>query len=183
VAVAIKHASRHVPIAAVLDGDNIFRDDDQRRITPDVVDLASALQERGVRSTTVCQNFFTRPQRNSWKRFPYFYTFSTGENCDRMLMLVAIEYVMSGLDWLIIGSGDADYLPLVEAARHAGTRVEVWAKHSNASKRLVYEADSVVWIDDLIVARPPVRSDLGSMLPSYQNLQPGNSPSAHAIGS
>lgn len=154
VALAIKRASRHVPIAAVLDGDNIFRDEDERRITPDVVDLTNALQERGVRSTTVCQNFFTRPERESWKRLPYFYTISTGENCDRMVMLVGIEYVLSGLGWLIIASGDADYLPLLEAAQHAGTRVEIWSKRANASKRLMQAADSVRLIDDLIVARP-----------------------------
>jgi hypothetical protein len=147
-----------IRIAAVLDGDNIFRDDNGHRISSDLNTLISALRERGVRTATVCQNFFKRSERDDWQRVPRLNAVSTGGNCDTKVMLVAINYIMSGLDWLIIASGDGDYLPLVEAAQHAGTRVEIWARRSNASKRLVFAADSIRWIDDLVVALPRKQS-------------------------
>ena len=150
--IAVQVNRRNPRVAAVVDGDNIFRNLEGRRISPDVDLFANALRERGVGSTTVCQNFFREVDRNNWERIQHLRTVRVGENCDRKVMLVAIDYVMSGLDWLIIASGDADYLPLVEATQHAGTHVEIWALRRAASKHLIYAVDSVRWIDDLIVA-------------------------------
>jgi hypothetical protein len=149
--ITVKINRQVLRVAAVVDGDNIFRNAEGRRISPDIDLFANALRERGVNSTTICQNFFRDVDRNNWQRIPNLRTARAGENCDRKVMLIAIDYVMSGLDWLIIASGDADYLPLVEAAQHAGTRVEIWALRCAASKQLIYAVDSVRWIDDLIV--------------------------------
>jgi len=136
-------------IAAVFDGDNLFRHWARGQIQPCVPALTEALRNRGVQSTTVVRNFFRREERLRW-RGAGVETKSVNRNCDRDAMLVAIEYVMRGLDTLILGTGDSDFLPLVNATRHAGTSVELWTKQRSVSRKLLSVADSVRFIDDLI---------------------------------
>ncbi len=62
---------------------------------------------------------------------------------------------------LIIASGDADFLTLLEEARRAGTTLEFWSFRGSTSQRLASEVE-IQWLDELLqhdVSTEPVRKE------------------------
>jgi uncharacterized LabA/DUF88 family protein len=75
---------------------------------------------------------------------------ATGINVDPSVKLAAVEYALAGLDCLILVASDGGYDEVIHAIRRCGVRVELWALRAAVARHLVYAADAVRWIDDLV---------------------------------
>jgi hypothetical protein len=53
-------------------------------------------------------------------------------------------------DFAVLVAGDADYIPLVRAAKGEGARVHIWALSSGLSPKLKMEADHFASLDDYL---------------------------------
>jgi uncharacterized LabA/DUF88 family protein len=127
----------------------------------DVLKFAAALKDRGVSQGTICQHQpFTAYSSKIWSGLG-LKTISTRENADERVKLEAVTYALkANLGWLVLVASDGGYAEIVTKIRACGIKVELWALRHAASRDLLYLADRVRWIDDLLVEpQPPAHSD------------------------
>ncbi len=153
-------AARQANIACVIDMDNVcnrrgkYGRCAQARL--DVLQFGAALKERGVSRGTVCQHQpFNVYGSKLWSTLG-LKTVSTGENADERVKLEAVTYsVDAKIDWLILVAGDGGYYDTLATIRECGIKVELWALRGAVARDLIFLADRVRWIDDLVDEPPP----------------------------
>ena len=75
-----------------------------------------------------------------------FYDGTKKADWDVGIVIDAIR-TASSLDVIVLGSGDGDFIPLVEYLKNQGKRVEVMAFGKTASSRLIESADEFIDLD------------------------------------
>jgi len=122
----------------------------------DVLQFGVALKERGVTRGTICQHQpFNAYGSKLWSGLG-LKTVSTRENADERVKLEAVTYAVdSNIKWLILVASDGGYFDTLATIRECGIKVELWALREAVSRDLLFLADRVRWIDDLVDEPPP----------------------------
>jgi hypothetical protein len=140
----------------------------------DVLQFGSALKERGVFQGTICQHQpFSAYGARLWDGLG-LKTVSTGENADDRVKLEAVTYALeAGVDWLILVASDGGYYDTLISIQECGIKIELWALREAVSRDLIFLADRVRWIDDLVdEPRPPGNAPANHNLAACANAPP-----------
>lgn len=162
---SIKFAASSAPrIACIVDLDNLCsrRGQHGRRAWAhlDVVAFTAAIRDRGATKGIVFQNQNAGEFGLKLWSAGGLGCVATGINVDPLVKLAAVDYAFAGLDCLILVASDGGYDEVIHAIRRCGVRVELWALRAAVARHLVYAADAVRWIDDL-VREPEVNGHSG----------------------
>ncbi len=153
-------------VLAVIDRDNLYnRGAGRPRATVTMELFARALKFRGICGGMAFSHFFPAREREEW-RDTGLKLVETRANCDWHLSSAIANYVKEGCDWLVLVSGDGDFLPVVRLARLLGVRIELWYRPDSVSRDLLQEVDRHRRIDDMIV-EPLVGIATESLRPNY----------------
>lgn len=145
-------------VFAVVDRDHLYnrgKGNPRAALSLDV--FSRALAFRGVCSGTAFSHYYTPQERKDW-RCTGLKLVETRMNCDWHVSSAVADFVDAGCNWLILVSGDGDFLPVVRLVRRLGVKVEVWVRCDSACQDLLKEADRVRFIDDMIHEPTPIFS-------------------------
>ncbi len=150
-----KFAASSAPrIACIVDLDNLCSRRGQHGTRAwahlDVVAFTAAIRNRGATKGIVFQNQNAGDFGLKLWSAGGLGCVATGTNVDPSVKLAAVDYALAGLDCLILVASDGGYDEVIHAIRRCGVRVELWALRATVARHLVYAADAVRWIDDLV---------------------------------
>ncbi len=116
----------------------------------DVIAFIATLRERGVTKGAVFQNQKPGDCGSKLWAAAGLKCVATGRNVDELVKLAAVDYALEGLNCLILVASDGGYDEVIHAIRRCGVRVELWALRTAVASHLVFAADAVRWMDDLL---------------------------------
>jgi len=154
----LKHQSPS-RVACVIDLDNVlarrgkFRQ--YARAQLDICKFKTALKERGITKGVVFQNqSLSAFDIKIWNCLGLDVV-SKRTNVDNAVKLQAVNFALEGIDTLIICASDGGYCKVIKAIRDCGILVEVWCLRESVSTDLMFAADRLSWMDDMVVEPAP----------------------------
>lgn len=158
-------------VACVVDMDNVCsrrgKYGDWAWAHLDVLKFGAALKERGVTLGTICQHRpFASCGAKLWTSLG-LKPVHTWKNADDQVKLEAVTYALEkNIGWLVLVACDGGYFDTLSTIRECGIKIELWALRNAVSRKLIFLADRVRWIDDLISEpHPPGNEAVNANIP------------------